>query len=57
VASSKKKAEIVILCLYYFVFLTIAEGIILHKDGVIIDLNAFGKSEILWFNDIGQSER
>jgi len=35
----------------------IVEGIILHKDGVIINLNVFGKSEILWFNDMGQYER
>ena len=32
--------------------MVIVEGIILHKDGVIINLNVFGKSEILWFNDM-----
>jgi hypothetical protein len=36
--------------------MVIVEGIILHKDGVIINLNVFGKSEILWFNDMGQYE-
>jgi len=41
----------------FFNVWVIAEGIILHKDGVIINLNAFGKSEIPWFNDVGQSER
>jgi hypothetical protein len=37
--------------------MVIVEGIILHKDGVIVNLSVFGKSEILWFNDMGQYER